>query len=262
MDEAKLRELLDLYKQGTLSEDEILSDLKFLPFESLGFAQIDHHRSLRTGFPEVVFGQGKTDEQILAISETIINKGINFLVTRIGAVTGSLLLEKYENGIFYADGRVFSLEVNPRPKHGYVLVITAGTSDIPFAEEAAVTASLFGCNVDRVYDVGVAGIHRLIAYRSMIEAADVIIVAAGMEGALASVVASISRAPVVALPTSIGYGASFKGLAALLGMMNSCSPGVSVVNIDNGFGAGCTAALMCARAVELAKNIHKDGGKE
>ena len=260
MDESKLRELLDAYKRGETSEDEILSDLKFLPFESLGFAQIDHHRSLRTGFPEVVFGQGKSDEQILAISEAIVGKGVNFLVTRIGGVTGSLLLEKYENGIYYEDGRVFSLEVNPRPKHGYVLVITAGTSDIPVAEEAAVTASLFGCNVDRVYDVGVAGIHRLIAYRSMIEAADVIIVAAGMEGALASVVASISRAPVVALPTSIGYGASFKGLAALLGMMNSCSPGVSVVNIDNGFGAGCTAALMCSRAVELAKNIHKGKG--
>lgn len=260
MDEAKLRELLGAFKRGEMSEDAILSDLKFLPFESLGFAQIDHHRSLRTGFPEVVFGQGKTDAQILAISETIVKKGMNFLVTRIGSTTGSLLLEKYENGIFYEDGRVFSLEVNAKPKHGYVLVITAGTSDIPVAEEAAVTASLFGCNVDRVYDVGVAGIHRLIAYRSMIEAADVIIVAAGMEGALASVVASISRAPVVALPTSIGYGASFKGLAALLGMMNSCSPGVSVVNIDNGFGAGCTAALMCARAVELAKNIHKDQG--
>jgi NCAIR mutase (PurE)-related protein len=258
LDEAKLRELLGAFKRGDMNEDQLLSDLKFLPFESLGFAQIDHHRSLRTGFPEVVFGQGKSDEQILAISESIIKKGVNFLVTRIGAETGSLLLKKYENGIYYEDGRVFSLEVNPRPKHGYVLVITAGTSDIPVAEEAAVTASLFGCNVDRVYDVGVAGVHRLIAYRSMIEAADIIIVAAGMEGALASVVASISKAPVVALPTSIGYGASFKGLAALLGMMNSCSPGVSVVNIDNGFGAGCTAALMCARAVELAKNIQND----
>lgn len=260
MDESKLRELLAAFKRGDVSEDALVSDLKFLPFENLGFARIDHHRILRTGFPEVVFGQGKTDEQILAIAETMVKKGVNFLVTRIGPGTGALLLEKYEAGVFYEDGRVFSLELDPRPRQGYVLVLTAGTSDIPVAEEAAVTASLFGCSVDRVYDVGVAGIHRLMAYRSMIEAADVIVVAAGMEGALASVVAGISRAPVVALPTSVGYGASFRGLAALLGMMNSCSPGVSVVNIDNGFGAGCTAALICARARELAKNIQKGNG--
>jgi hypothetical protein len=255
LDEDTLKDLLNAYKRGEKTEDELLSDLRFLPFENLGFAQIDHHRSLRTGFPEVVFGQGKTDEQIVSIAESIVKKGVNFLVTRCGERTGALLLETYPNGVYYGDGRVFSLEVKPRPKTGYVLVITAGTSDIPVAEEAAATASLFGCNVDRVYDVGVAGIHRLIAYRSMIEAADVIIVAAGMEGALASVVASISKAPVVALPTSVGYGANFGGLAALLGMLNSCSPGVSVVNIDNGFGAGCTAALICARAAELAKNL-------
>jgi NCAIR mutase (PurE)-related protein len=255
VDEGKLKELLNAYKRGEKTEDELLSDLRFLPFENLGFAQIDHHRSLRTGFPEVVFGQGKTDRQILSIAESIVKKGVNFLVTRCGEQTGALLLEAYPNGVYYGDGRVFALEVKPRPKTGYVLVVTAGTSDIPAAEEAAATASLFGCTVDRVYDVGVAGIHRLIAYRSMIEAADVIIVAAGMEGALASVVASISKAPVVALPTSVGYGANFGGLAALLGMLNSCSPGVSVVNIDNGFGAGCTAALVCARAVELARSL-------
>jgi NCAIR mutase (PurE)-related protein len=153
------------------------------------------------------------------------------------------------------------MEAEEAPRHGYVLVITAGTTDIPAAEEAAVTASLFGCNVDRVYDVGVAGVHRLMAYQSMIEAADVLIVAAGMEGALASVVASMARVPVVALPTSVGYGASFGGLAALLGMMTSCAAGVTVVNIDNGFGAGCAAALIVQRARELAERIEREANR-
>jgi NCAIR mutase (PurE)-related protein len=258
LDEEKLKELLKAFKHGDKSERDVLQELKFLPFEDIGFAKVDHHRSLRTGFPEVVFGEGKTDEQILAISKSIVEKGVNLLVTRCSARAAALLKKENPNGTYHQDSRVFSLEVKPSERYGYVLVVTAGTSDIPAAEEAAVTASLFGCRVDRIYDIGVAGVHRLIAYRSMIEAADVIVVAAGMEGALASVVGSMSSAPVIALPTSIGYGASFGGLAALLGMMNSCAPGISVVNIDNGFGAGCTAALICARARKLAHEIGKD----
>ncbi len=258
MNTDKLRQLLSRFKQGYIDEDTLLAELRFLPFEDLGFVKIDHHRHLRTGFPEVVYGAGKSGDQILQIAERIVHNGSNFLVTRCDKPVGESLLARYPEGIYYEEGHVFALAVEELEKFGYVLVITAGTSDIPAAEEAAVTASLFGCNVDRIYDVGVAGIHRVLTYRSMIEAADVVIVAAGMEGALASVIGSLTRAPVIALPTSVGYGASFEGLAALLGMLNSCSAGVSVVNIDNGFGAGCTAALICARARELAREIAKD----
>ncbi|MFH1755841.1 MAG: nickel pincer cofactor biosynthesis protein LarB [Candidatus Latescibacterota bacterium] len=257
MDTDRLKELLLNYKTGAISEAELLKELRFLPFEDLGFAKVDHHRHLRTGFPEVIYGAGKTGDQIVAIAERIVDKGNNFLVTRCDRSVGERLADLYPAGMYYEEGRAFALEVKKIEKTGYVLIITAGTSDIPVAEEAAITASVFGCAVDRIYDVGVAGIHRLLTYKSMIEEADVIIVAAGMEGALASVVGSLSRAPVIALPTSIGYGASFEGLAALLGMLNSCAAGISVVNIDNGFGAGCTAALICARARELALKISR-----
>ena len=192
----------------------------------------------------MIYGSGKSDEQVLAIAEKIVGQGSDCLVTRIDSGLGGKLTQRFPDGEYSETARIFSFEVNPKDRFGYVLVITAGTSDIPAAEEAAITASLFGCGVDRIYDVGVAGVHRLLAYRSMIEEADMIIVAAGMEGALASVVASITTAPVVALPTSVGYGASFEGLSALLGMLNSCANGVSVVNIDNGFGAGYLAALI------------------
>lgn len=258
MNENKLRELLACFKRGDIDEEGVLRELRFLPFEDLGFAKVDHHRSLRTGFPEVVFGQGKTVQQIAEIARAIVDKGTNFLVTRCSDEAAQRLIADFPGGEWLAEAGVFFVESSPEKKSGYVLVVTAGTTDIPVAEEAAVTASLFGCSVDRIYDVGVAGVHRLMAYRSMIEEADVIVVAAGMEGALASVVASVTRAPVVALPTSVGYGANFGGLAALLGMMTSCAPGVSVVNIDNGFGAGCTAALICARARDLARTIHHE----
>jgi len=262
LDEEKLRLLLAEFKQGRKTEEEVLSELRFLPFEDIGFAKVDHHRHLRTGFPEVVMGEGKTGEQIVSIASKLARKGAGFMVSRCPPEVARKLLEAHPEGSYYEDARIFALPKKGVQKHGYVLVITAGTSDIPAAEEAAVTADLFGCNVDRIYDVGVAGVHRLLAYRSMIEEADVIVVAAGMEGALASVVASISKAPVIALPTSVGYGANFKGLAALLGMLNSCTPGVSVVNVDNGFGAGCCAALIVGRARELARKIgggHGDG---
>lgn len=258
MDEDILRQLLHAYKTGEKSETEVLDELRRLPFEDIGFAKVDHHRELRKGFPEVIYGEGKTREQILSISRKIVDAGQNLLVTRIDDETGRALKERFPAGEHLEESRVFSIEVKPRKKFGYVLVVTAGTSDIPAAEEAAITASLFGCNVDRIYDVGVAGVHRLLTYQSLIESADVIVVAAGMEGALASVVASLTKAPVVALPTSVGYGASFRGLTALLGMLNSCAAGVSVVNIDNGFGAGCVAALVCARARKLAGET---GGK-
>jgi NCAIR mutase (PurE)-related protein len=245
-----LRELLARYKSGDADEATVLEALRKLPFEDMGFAKVDHHRSLRTGFPEVVYGRGKTTEQVLAIAGRMVDGGTNTLVTRIEAPVADALQKRFPDGVWVEAAGLFYVETAPRERHGYVLVVTAGTTDIPAAEEAAVTATLNGCNVDRVYDVGVAGVHRLMAYRSMIDEADVVIVAAGMEGALASVVASISRAPVIALPTSVGYGASFGGLAALLGMMTSCAAGVTVVNIDNGFGAGTAASLMIHRARE------------
>jgi NCAIR mutase (PurE)-related protein len=258
MNVESLKKLLADFKDGRVSESEALDALRTLPFEDMGFAKVDHHRSLRTGFPEAVYGEGKTTEQILGIARSIVGRKTNFLVTRCAPESAEALRAEYPDGEWNEAGAVFFYETHPRPRHGYVLVVTAGTTDIPVAEEAAVTSSLFGCNVDRVYDVGVAGVHRLMAYQSMIEAADVIVVVAGMEGALASVVAGMARVPVVAVPTSVGYGASFGGLAALLGMMTSCAAGVTVVNIDNGFGAGCAAALIVQRAHELARNIeHK-----
>jgi len=258
MDIDLLRELLNDFKAGRLGEDDILDRLRTLPFEDLGFAKVDHHRSLRRGFPEVVYGAGKTVAQIISIAESMVNKKTNLLVTRCEDAAGEALLRRFPEGKWHAQARCFTMEIRPKPRIGYILVVTAGTTDIPVAEEAAVTAELLGCNVDRVYDVGVAGVHRLMAYQSMIEAADVVIVVAGMEGALASVVASVAHAPVVAVPTSVGYGANFGGLAALLSMMTSCASGVTVVNIDNGFGAGCAAAIVVAKARELAARIGKE----
>jgi hypothetical protein len=239
-----LKELLNDFKEGRLSEDAVLERLRTLPFEDLGFAKVDHHRSLRRGFPEVVYGAGKSVEQIVSIAESMAAKKTNVLVTRCDVAAGEALLRRFPEGTWHGEARAFTLEVRALPRAGYVLVITAGTTDIPVAEEAAVTAEVLGCNVDRIYDVGVAGVHRLMAYQSMIDAADAVVVVAGMEGALASVVGAMSRAPVVAVPTSVGYGASFGGLAALLSMMTSCAAGVTVVNIDNGFGAGYAASLM------------------
>jgi NCAIR mutase (PurE)-related protein len=253
MDVDKLRELLNDFKLGHVREDEVMERLRSLPFEDIGFAKVDHHRSLRRGFPEVIYGAGKTVEQIVGIAESILDQGTNLLVTRCADEAGDALVRRFPEGTWHPTARLFFLETSPKRKLGYVLVVTAGTTDIPAAEEAAVTAAMLGCQVDRIYDVGVAGIHRLMAYRSMLDAADVLVVAAGMEGALASVVASICRAPVIALPTSVGYGASFGGLAALLSMMTSCAAGVTVVNIDNGFGAGCAAAMIVARAHQIAR---------
>ncbi|MGD8415239.1 MAG: nickel pincer cofactor biosynthesis protein LarB [Candidatus Latescibacterota bacterium] len=258
MDEDKLRKLLGRLRAGELTEDEVMKELRFLPFEDMGDVKVDHHRAIRTGFPEVVYGKGKSDEQITRIAESIHEQNGNFLVTRCAPSAATELSRRFPDGHWVSNASIFFLEAKPLKKVGNVLIVTAGTTDVPAAEEAAITASLFGCRVERIYDVGVAGVHRLMAHRSRIEEADVVVVAAGMEGALASVVASVTKAPVVALPTSVGYGASFGGLAALLGMMTSCAAGVSVVNIDNGFGAGCAAALICARARDLARRVQAD----
>jgi len=253
-----LKDLLNDFKTGRIGEADVLDRLRTLPFEDLGFAKVDHHRTLRRGFPEVVYGAGKTVEQIIAIAESMVGKKTNLLVTRCEDAAGQALMRRFPEGKWHAEARCFTVEIRPKPRAGYVLVVTAGTTDIPVAEEAGVTAELLGCNVDRIYDVGVAGVHRLMAYQSMIEAADTVIVVAGMEGALASVVASVAHAPVVAVPTSVGYGANFGGLAALLSMMTSCASGVTVVNIDNGFGAGCAAAIVVAKARELASRMEKE----
>lgn len=246
MDPARLRALLEGLKRGERTVEEALSELEHLPFRDLGFAQVDTHRHLRQGFPEVVLGEGKTGEQIAAILGELKKGGANLLATRVAADQAAEVLPKLPGARYLPVPRAIVVEQRPieRLGRGLVAVVSAGTSDMPVAEEAALTAELTGNEVQRIFDVGVAGIHRLLARREELLRAQVIVVAAGMEGALPSVVAGMVRCPVVAVPTSIGYGASFGGVAALLGMLNSCAAGVTVVNIDNGFGAGYAAALI------------------
>jgi pyridinium-3,5-biscarboxylic acid mononucleotide synthase len=209
---------------------------------------VDHHRTLRTGYPEVVFGQGKTPEQIAAISERLAAQGDRVLVTRADVAAYRAVKERLPDAVYHADARAIAIDRTRAAKLPGVVVCCAGTSDVPVAEETAVTCELMGSAADRMYDVGVAGIHRLLDKTDRLRAANAIVVVAGMEGALPSVVAGLVRAPVIAVPTSIGYGASFGGLAPLLAMLNACAPGVSVVNIDNGFGAGYLAAVINAQA--------------
>jgi NCAIR mutase (PurE)-related protein len=239
-----VRDLLEQVANGALDVDEALGRLAFAPVESLDFASIDHHRALRQGFPEVIFGEGKTPEQVLEIAVRIAERGDGLLVTRIAPEAGRLLASKLPDIELNALGRTaYMPPERPVPTgRGTILVITAGTSDLPVAEEAAVTATSMGNCVARLTDVGVAGIHRLLARRDELLAASVVIVVAGMDGALPSVVGGLVRVPVIAVPTSVGYGASFHGLAALLTMLNSCAAGVTVVNIDNGFGAAVAAS--------------------
>ncbi len=245
MDPASLRELLEGVKAGILSVEEASARLATLPYEDLGFAKVDHHRALRRGFPEAVFGAGKTPEQIGAIVERIASRGQRVLVTRLGPETAQQLALAHPEARYHEAARCFTVESGPRTAlPGTIAVVAAGTSDLPVAEEAAVVAEFHGAEVERIYDVGVAGLHRLLDRAQTIRRADVVIVVAGMEGALPSVVAGLVDAPVVAVPTSVGYGASFHGLAALLAMLNSCASGVGVVNIDNGFGAGHLACLI------------------
>jgi pyridinium-3,5-biscarboxylic acid mononucleotide synthase len=240
----RVRALLDGVAVGQLSVDKVLDELSFEPTESLSFASIDHHRALRQGFPEVVFGQGKTPDQIVTIAERLSERGDGFLVTRLPAEAELPLRNRFAGVEINALGRTaFMSGSSPRETApGTVLIVTAGTSDLPIAEEAAETARAFATRVERLTDVGVAGIHRLLARREELSRAAVVIVVAGMDGALPSVVGGLVRVPVIAVPTSVGYGASFEGLAALLTMLNSCASGVTVVNIDNGFGATAPAA--------------------
>jgi len=249
MNPSQLRALLDEVARGTLdpqaAERTLLSELRGRPFEDLGFARVDHHRAIRNGFPEVVLGLGKTPAQIAAIAAEIVRRGSTLLVTRASEAAYAEVRAVAPAAEYYADAGIIALrQQDVTPGKGRILIVAAGTSDLPVAEEAARTAELMGNEIERLYDVGVAGIHRLLGERARLDAARVIIVVAGMEGALPSVVSGLVAVPVIAVPTSIGYGASFGGLAALLGMLNSCASGVSVVNIDNGFGAANIASLI------------------
>ena len=246
MDRARLHDLLTRVQSGALDIDAALALLKTLPFEDLGFARVDHHRALRKGFPEVILAQGKTARQIAEIAQRLVARGQHALITRLDEPKAQEVRATLSELRYYPDGRLGALGEPPVPPagQGLILVISAGTADLPVAEEAAVTAELLGNRVDRLYDVGVAGLHRLLASVEKLHAAAVLIVVAGMEGALPSVVGGLVDRPVIAVPTSVGYGASFNGLAALLAMLNSCAPGITVVNIDNGFGAAAAATLM------------------
>jgi len=250
MNQDSLKQLLEQVKSGQVQVGEAVEKLKLLPYNDLGFAKIDCHRHLRQGFPEVVFGQGKTPEQIAQIMQKLSERDKNILATRVSPQAYAAIKGILPAAIYYPEARVVVANKEPcSPGQGKVLVITAGTSDIPVAEEAAITAETMGSKVERIYDVGVAGIHRLLDQQEKMQKANVLVVVAGMEGALASVVGGLVDKPVIAVPTSIGYGASFQGLAALLSMLNSCAAGVTVVNIDNGFGAGYTATLINRLAV-------------
>jgi hypothetical protein len=240
-----MKKILEDYKSGKIELAEVLDKMKILPYEDLDFAKIDTHRSIRKGFPETIFCQGKTISQILKILETMSKRKHNILATKANKRIFNAIKKIYPNAEYNELAKTIVIkEEKIKPKKGKILVITAGTSDIPVAEEAIVTAELMGSKVEKAYDVGVAGIHRLFNIKDKIFNANVIIVVAGMEGALASIVGGLTSQPVIAVPTSVGYGASFKGVAPLLTMMNTCSEGVVVVNIDNGFGAGYFASMI------------------
>jgi NCAIR mutase (PurE)-related protein len=246
MDVNLLKDLLNKLKDGTIEIDEAIKKLKLLPFEDIGFASIDHHRHLRRGFPEVIYARGKRVEEIIAIIEKMVDKEENILITRLTDNKATGIKKQFPSSDYYPIARILTIEIKPREKQGRgtILVISAGTADIPVAEEAAITATFMGNDVETLFDVGVAGLHRLLQNMDTIMTASVIVVVAGMEGALPSIVGGLVDKPVIAVPTSTGYGASFRGLSALLGMLNSCAAGVTVVNIDNGFGAGYAASLI------------------
>lgn len=248
MNKSRLLDLLADVQRGTISPTVASDRLATLPFEDLGHARIDHHRSLRTGLPEVIYAAGKSAAQTAEIFTRMAATGVDVLATRADETTATTVRESLPATEYNALARTLTLrQTQPGAPQGHVAVLCAGTSDLPIAEEAAITAELFNTSVTRLYDVGVAGLHRLLAVRKELTHADAVIVCAGMEGALPSVVGGLVGVPVIAVPTSVGYGASFAGAAALLGMLNSCSPNVTVVNIDNGFGAAYTATLI-ARA--------------
>jgi len=249
MTPSELQDLLEAVRQGSVSlpeaQQRVLQFARQAPFENLGFARVDHHRAVRGGFPEVVFGPGKTPAQVAAIAETIVQRGHSLLVTRTTADAFAAVKERVPGAVFHDTARAITLrQPDVAPGRGTVVVAAAGTSDIPVAEEAAISAEMMGNQVERIYDVGVAGLHRLLAASDRLQEARVVIAVAGMEGAMPSVIAGLIAAPVIAVPTSVGYGASFGGLTALLGMLNTCASGVAVVNIDNGFGAAAMASAI------------------
>ena len=241
----RLRALLAAVASGDADLDAAVEQIRALPYEDLGFAKVDHHRELRVGIPEVIFCMNKTVDQVRQIVQSMAARGSNVLATRMSPDLYGALRADFPQATYHADARILTLQTTPpRAVPGVVGVVSAGTSDIPVAEEAAVTLEALGNTVDRLFDVGVAGLHRLLAYHATLDAARCLIVVAGMEGALASVVGGLVQCPVIGVPTSVGYGASFGGVAALLSMLNSCASGVAVVNIDNGFGAAYMAHLI------------------
>ena len=248
MTPAELRTLLDAVREGRLATDaahaRLLAELRDRPYEDLGFARVDHHRAIRQGFPEVILGLGKTAEQVTTIALRLVERGNPLLATRIDAAVAARVQAAIPEAVYHETARALTVKRDLPRGRGCIVIAAAGTSDLPVAEEAAVTADLMANDVDRIYDVGVAGIHRLLSVRDRLGAARVIVAVAGMEGALPSVIAGMIDVPVIGVPTSVGYGTSFGGIAALLGMLNSCANGVSVVNIDNGFGAGCIASMI------------------
>lgn len=244
MEKEKLTRILNDFKENKLDVKQILEKLKHMPFEDLGFAKIDHHRALRNGFPEVVYCQGKTIEQIIKIFQSLEKNNDNILLTRVDEKIFKKLKKLNKKINYNKMAKTIVLETKKTKRKGDILVICAGTADIPVAEEAAITAEIMGNKVDRIYDAGVAGLHRLLANKNKIFATNAIVAVAGMEGALPSVIGGLASCPVIAVPTSIGYGMSLEGLAPLLTMINSCTPNVSVVNIDNGFSAGYIASLI------------------
>ena len=246
MNKESLNNLLNQLKNGQIEVNEAIDKLNILPFQDLGFAKIDHHRSLRTGYSEVIFCQGKTDEQVEKIYMSLSNQNQDILLTRAEKSLYEKLNSLDSRLRYNSLARTIVLETSEKEKTGNVLIISAGTADLPVAEEAAETAQISGANVERIYDAGVAGIHRLLAHYKSIQDARCIVTVAGMEGALPSVVGGLASCPVIAVPTSVGYGAHFNGIAPLLTMLNSCSSNITVVNLDNGFGAGFNAALINA----------------
>ncbi len=245
IEKEQTEKILQDFKQGKIGLEEALTRLKLFPYEDLGFAKIDHHRHLRKGFPEVIFGTGKSAEQVISIAERMADAGGPILITRVKEVVYRKIKERFPEAVFNRSASAVAINKEDKLRgKGVIAVLAAGTSDIPVAEESAFTAEVMGNRVQRVYDVGVAGLHRLLDHKGVLLSARVVVVVAGMEGALPSVVGGLVEAPVIAVPTSVGYGASFAGVAPLLAMLNSCAPGVVVVNIDNGFGAGYFASLL------------------
>ena len=239
-----MHKMLRAYRAGKVPENQVLDAIRKLPYQELGFAKLDTHRAIRKGFGEVVFCQSKTAEQVLKIVEQMNKNMSNILLTRVKSETAKQVLKRFKHADYNSTAKTIVIWKQKREQKGHILIVTAGTSDIPVAEEAQVTAEVMGSSVEMLHDVGVAGLHRILKNMDKLEKPNVIIVVAGMEGALASVVGGLTSKPIIAVPTSVGYGAHFQGLAPLLSMLNSCSPGIAVVNIDNGFGAGYFASLI------------------